>query len=52
MARRAKGKETKAITSWRPFMDLTRWEREMEERMMDDFFGRRRRSWWLGRSGA
>jgi HSP20 family protein len=45
MARRAKEKETKAVTPWRPFMDLTRWEREME-RMMDDFFGRRRRSWW------
>lgn len=50
MARRAKEKETKAITSWPPFMDLTRWEKM--ERMMDDFFGRRRRSWWLGRSGA
>jgi HSP20 family protein len=26
-------------------MDLTNWERDMD-RMMDDFFGRRMRSWW------
>lgn len=45
MAGQAKAKETKAVTPWRPFMDLTRWERDMD-RMMDDFFGRRRRSWW------
>lgn len=29
-------------------MELSRWESEME-RMMDDFFGRRRRSWWPDR---
>ena len=40
-----KAKETKAVTPWRPFMDLTHWERDME-RMMDDFFGRRTRPWW------
>jgi len=45
MADKAKEKETKAVTPWRPFMDLTRWEREMD-RMMDDFFGRRMRPWW------
>ena len=45
MARQAKEKETKAVAPWRPFMDLTRWEREMD-RMMDDLFSRRRRSWW------
>ncbi len=45
MARQTKERETKAVTPWRPFMDLARWEREMD-RMMEDFFGRRRRSWW------
>ena len=46
-----KEKETKAVTPWRPFMDLTRWERDMD-RMMEDFFGRRARPWlptrWFG----
>lgn len=45
MAEKAKEKETKALAPWRPFMDLTRWEREMD-RTMDDFFGRRLRPWW------
>jgi len=45
MADKAKAKETKAVTPWRPFMDLTRWERDMD-RMMEDFFGRRMRPWW------
>lgn len=45
MAEKAKETETKAVTPWRPFMDLTRWDREMD-RMMDDFFGRRMRPWW------
>jgi HSP20 family protein len=40
-----KGKEMKAVTPWKPFMDLTRWERDME-RMMDSFFDRRMRPWW------
>src|SRR4029079_6526356 len=40
-----KEKETKAVAPWRPFMDLTRWEREMD-RMMDEYFGRRTRPWW------
>ena len=40
-----KDKETKAVTPWRPFMDLARWERDME-RMMDTFFDRRMRPWW------
>jgi len=51
MAEKAKEKETKAVTPWRPFMDLVRWERDME-RMMEDFFGRRPR-WperWFGNS--
>ena len=26
MAEKTKEKETKAVTPWRPFMDLTRWE--------------------------
>jgi HSP20 family protein len=43
MAEKAKEKETKAVTPWRPFMDLARWDRDME-RMMGDFFGRR--PWW------
>jgi len=45
MAEKAKETETKAVTPWRPFMDLTRWESDMD-RMMDDFFGRRMRPWW------
>ena len=45
MADKAKEKETKAVTPWRPFMDLTRWERDMD-RIMEDFFGRRMRPWW------
>jgi HSP20 family protein len=48
MAEKAKEKETKAVTPWRPFMDLTRWDRDMD-RMMDDFFGRRFRPWWPDR---
>lgn len=47
-------KETRAVAPWRPFADLTRWEREME-RMFDDFFGRRLRPfmderWWPART--
>jgi HSP20 family protein len=38
-------KESKAVTPWRPFMDVARWERDME-RMMDSFFDRRMRPWW------
>lgn len=45
MAEKAKEKETKAVAPWRPFLDLARWEREMD-RMMEDFFGRRARPWW------
>jgi HSP20 family protein len=45
MADKTKEKETKAVTPSRPFMDLTRWERDMD-RMMEDFFGRRFRPWW------
>ncbi len=43
-----KEKETKAVAPWRPFTDLTRWERDMD-RMMDEFFGRRTRPWWPSR---
>lgn len=45
MAEKAKEKETKAVTPWRPFTDMSRWERDMD-RMMEDFFGRRARPWW------
>ncbi len=45
MAENAKERETKAMAPWRPFMDLSRWEREMD-RMMDSFFTRRMRPWW------
>ena len=48
MADKTTEKETKAVTPWRPFMDLTRWEREMD-RMRADFFGRRGRPWWPDR---
>ena len=40
-----KEKETKAVAPWRPLMNLTRWERDMD-RMMEEFFGRRTRPWW------
>jgi hypothetical protein len=36
MADKTKEKETKAVTPWRPFMDLTRWERDMD-RMREDW---------------
>ena len=45
MADKTKEEETKAVTPWRPFMDLTRWERDMD-RMREDFFGRRGSHWW------
>ncbi len=45
MAERRKEGETKALAPRRSFMDLSRWEREMD-RMMEDFFGRRMRPWW------
>ena len=48
MAEKAKQKETKALAPWRPFMDLTRRESEMD-RMMEDFFGRSMRPWWPAR---
>lgn len=48
MTEKAKEKETKAVTPWRPFMDVTTWEREMD-RIMDDFFARRMRPWWPDR---
>jgi HSP20 family protein len=55
MVEKAKEKETKAVTPWRPFMDVTRWERDME-RMMEDFFGRRMKPWfperWLKTEAA
>jgi HSP20 family protein len=45
MADKEKSKETRELAPWRPFADLTKWERDME-RMMDDFFDRRMRPWW------
>jgi HSP20 family protein len=44
MAQKAKEAEGRAVTPWRPFMDLTRWETDMD-RMMEGFFGRNRRPW-------
>jgi len=44
-------KETRGLTPWRPFTEMSRWEREME-RILEDFFGRRLRpfrdEWWPG----
>ena len=45
MAEKAKEKETKAVSPWRTFGELTGWERDMD-RMLEDFFGRRVRPWW------
>jgi HSP20 family protein len=41
-------KETKTVAPRRPSTELTHWDTEMD-RMMDDFFGRRRHSWWPAR---
>jgi HSP20 family protein len=49
MAEKAKEKETKAVEPWRPFMDLSRWEGEMD-RMMDRFFYRRMFPRWRERA--
>lgn len=43
MAKRKK--ESKALMPRGSFFELDRWERDME-RMMEEFFGRGRRSWW------
>lgn len=48
MADKAKEREAKAVTPWRPFGDVGRWEHDMD-RMMEDFFGRRMRPWWPDR---
>jgi HSP20 family protein len=45
MADKEKTKEARELAPWRPFADLTGWERDME-RMMDNFFDRRMRPWW------
>lgn len=52
MARQDKDKEkrSKSLVPWRPFTDLTRWERDMD-RLFEDFLDRRRRPlrsghWW------
>jgi len=45
MAEKTKEKETRSVTPWRPFMGLTGWERDMDK-MLEDCFGRRARSWW------
>jgi HSP20 family protein len=45
MAQKAKESESRAVTPWRPFMGLTRWETEMD-RMMEDLIGRNGRPWW------
>jgi HSP20 family protein len=55
MAKKEGEKETRSIAPWRPFSDLSRWERDME-RMFDDFFERRltpfRSRWWPMQGGA
>jgi HSP20 family protein len=56
MAKKEIGKETKGVTRWRPFGEMARLEREMEE-VFDDFFGRRlrpfwRERWWPSRTGG
>jgi len=49
MTEKAKEKETKAVEPRRPFMDLSRWEREMD-RMMERFFDRRTFPRWPERA--
>ena len=45
MAERSKEKQVQTVSPRRPSELALRWERE-EDRMMDDFFGRRMRRWW------
>ncbi len=45
MAREEREKETRGLMPWRPFSEMTRWEREME-RMFGDFFARGLRPFW------
>ena len=45
-----RAKEEKKVVPWRPFTEMARWERDMED-MFEDFFGRRLRPimderWW------
>lgn len=50
MAKGKREKESREVTSWRPFFEMSRWEREMD-RQFGDFFERRLspfrgRHWW------
>ncbi|MBI4522314.1 MAG: Hsp20/alpha crystallin family protein [Deltaproteobacteria bacterium] len=45
MAKQERERETRGLVPWRPFTEMTRWEREME-RMFGDFFGRRLHPFW------
>jgi HSP20 family protein len=38
-------KEGQRVSTRRPFIDLARWDHDMD-RMMEDFLGRRMRPWW------
>lgn len=53
MSKKEKQREEKtALSPWRSFGEMGRWEREME-RVFDDFVGSRfRPSWLTGRSGG
>lgn len=47
------GKEKRGLMPWRPFTEMTRWEREMEH-IFEDFFGGslrplRDERWWPGK---
>ncbi len=45
MAKQEREKESRGLMPWRPFGEMSRWEREME-RMFGDFFGRSLRPFW------
>ena len=45
MAVKGKEKGEKSLAPWRPITELSRWERDTD-RMMDELFDRRVRSWW------
>ena len=45
MANEVAVKKTEAPTPWRPFMDIDRWDRDVE-RMMNQFFNRPLMPWW------
>jgi HSP20 family protein len=45
MAREVTVKKPEMGSCWRPFIDPNRWEKDVEK-LIDDFFDRKTRTWW------